>query len=261
MFVKLGGSAITDKDKHATAKHMELARIAEEIASARQAKGFELVVVHGGGSFGHVTAKKHGLADGFRTEEQKRGFAETHKLMVELNQMVCDEFLKHGVPAIGVPPIHLVLQDRKRITHFDTRPVELLLAEDFVPVLFGDVVFDIALNGSICSGDQIISYLAKELRPKQIVLGTDVDGIFTADPKTDKKAELIEEVTNANLPEVLAALSGAKTHDVTGGMKGKVSELIELSKSGDVLIINASKPGRFRDALLGKEVVGTRIRV
>ncbi len=261
VIVKLGGSAITDKSKPSAAKPKELARMVSEIASAYREKGFSLLVVHGGGSFGHVPAKKYGLKDGFRTGEQKYGFAETHASMMQLDQLVVGALLKEGLPAVGVPPLLLVTQENKRIKKFDFSFISRLLTNGFVPVIFGDVVLDDSLNGSICSGDQSLAYLAQWLKPSKIVLGTDVDGVFTADPKENKNAKLIPEITASNLPRVLSSLGEAKTHDVTGGMKGKVSELLELSKSGDVLVINASKPGRFKDALLGKEVVGTRIRV
>lgn len=261
VILKIGGSSITDKMQEAKLKKANLSRIVAEIVAAKKEAGFQLLVVHGVGPFGHIPAKKYGLKDGFHSEEQKLGLAETHWLVSELNQAVCDAFVKQGVPALGVHPLEVINHDKKRINHFDTGVVRKMLDAGFVPVIFGDVVFDDSLNSSICSGDQSLAYLVNELKPELVVLGTDVDGVFTADPKTNPDAKLIKEVTKANLETVISSLEEAKTHDVTGGMKGKVNELLGLAVGGKLLIINALKKGRFHDALVGKKVKGTSFRV
>lgn len=256
--LKVGGSVITDKDNYASVDKAALGRVVLEAAVAIRA-GVSLVVVHGAGSFGHVKAKKHGLKDGFETQEQKQGFAETHYDVIQLNQLVCGEFLSIGVPAIGVHPLEIARQKNKRLTSLDASFVRRLLDHGFTPVIPGDVVLDDELNGSICSGDQSLPWLAKELKAKRVVVGTDVDGICTADPKTNKDAKLIPAVTKENLGRVLASLEEAKTQDVTGGMKGKIMELLALAETAPVTIVNAGKEGRLKDALLGRKVVGTTI--
>jgi isopentenyl phosphate kinase len=41
---------------------------------------------------------------------------------------------------------------------------------------------------SVMSGDTVIAQTCKLMKPKKVLMGTDVDGIFTADPKIDKNA-------------------------------------------------------------------------
>jgi isopentenyl phosphate kinase len=63
--LKLGGSLITDKTAVEAARPAVLARLAAEIAAAGPPAG--LLVAHGSGSFGHVAARRHGIAGGLRS--------------------------------------------------------------------------------------------------------------------------------------------------------------------------------------------------
>ena len=55
---------------------------------------------------------------------------------------------------------------------------------------FGDVVLDKNMKFGICSGDQLMEALAKELHPRGMVFCTDVDGVFTADPTIDPEGKI-----------------------------------------------------------------------
>jgi len=53
-------------------------------------------------------------------------------------------------------------------------------------------------------------------------------------------------------------IGGAAAIDVTGGMKGKLAETLKLLEKGvQVMLVNASKPGRVAKALEGEKVKGT----
>src|SRR4030067_2259686 len=99
--LKIGGSVITDKNGDLAAKTEAINRLAEEVAKANVKN---LIVVHGGGSFGHPTAQKHGIKEGFRYDGQRIGFAETHHVMTVLNGLVMDAFVWHEIPAGSVAP-------------------------------------------------------------------------------------------------------------------------------------------------------------
>ena len=61
LFLKLGGSLITDKHTPRTPRPDVLARLMQEITEARAARpGMRIVLGHGSGSFGHVEAKRYG---------------------------------------------------------------------------------------------------------------------------------------------------------------------------------------------------------
>ena len=77
IFLKLGGSLITDKQRPRTPRPEVLSRLAGEIGRALKAQPkISLVLGNGAGSFGHVTAKKYGTRQGVRTEQEWKGFAE-----------------------------------------------------------------------------------------------------------------------------------------------------------------------------------------
>jgi isopentenyl phosphate kinase len=135
-----------------------------------------------------------------------------------------------------------------------------MLDMGLVPVLYGDAVLDSEKGFAILSGDQLVSSLAINFGASRIVIGGDVDGIFTADPKTCSSARLIERVTLEELTSEKHQIEGSQSTDVTGGMLGKVRELVPaIEHDIETLIVNATKPMRVCKALKGDKVVGTVI--
>ncbi|MBS7648759.1 amino acid kinase, partial [Candidatus Bathyarchaeota archaeon] len=109
-------------------------------------------------------------------------------------------------------------------------------------------------------GDQLVSKLAIELDARKIIAGVDVDGLYTADPKVDPNAQLISHITVNELKSLISSVGGSRVIDVTGGMMGKVSELLDSVERGvEALIVNALKPNNIYRALRGEEVIGTKI--
>jgi len=135
-----------------------------------------------------------------------------------------------------------------------------LLETGFVPVLYGDAVLDSDKGFAILSGDQLVSSLATQLAAERIIVGVDVDGLYTSDPKKDKTAKLMQHITLQELKKMQHKISEATVADVTGGMLGKISELIPAIEARiHVLIVNALKPDNVYKALKGQKVVGTLI--
>jgi isopentenyl phosphate kinase len=255
--LKIGGSVITDKKGELAAKTEAINRIAEEIARANVKN---LVIVHGGGSFGHPTAQKYGIKDGLKDDTQKVGFAETHHVMTVLNGLVLDSLVWHRIPAVSVAPSSCIVTENGRVRLFDDTIVKMMLEMGFTPVLYGDATLDEKLGFTILSGDQIVSHLARKFSACKIVIGVDTDGLYDADPKTVKNASLYAHLTLRELKELQGKLGRSTVADVTGGMLGKVTELISAIEQGiPVTIVNAAKPNRVYRALVGEKVEGTAI--
>ncbi|NOZ76913.1 MAG: isopentenyl phosphate kinase family protein [Euryarchaeota archaeon] len=255
IILKLGGGLLTDKEEEFSLKEDVLERVAGEIKEG--ARG-EIIIVHGGGSFGHPLAKRYALQDGFKDERQLEGVVRTRAAMEEFNRAVVDALLGAGLRAVGLQPSACITCRGREIDRFETAGLEGFLKLGIIPVLYGDVVVDDKLGFCILSGDRIIARLAGVLGPERIILGVDVDGVFTGDPKRGE-GSLVEEVNPGNLPHLLDNL-GALDNDVTGGMKGKVLELAALAHEGHgSQIVNAAVPGRLKKALLGEAVKGTWI--
>ena len=258
IILKLGGSLLTNKEKKFSINRRVLKRIASEIKACEE-NGKKLVVVHGGGAFGHPLAKEYELNRGYISKSQIKGIALTRKAMQDFNNLVVKEFIDQGINAIALQTSAIVTCENREIKSFNHEVVERFLELGLTPILYGDVVLDDKLKFCILSGDRIITHLAKILNPGRIVLATDVDGVFDKNPKKYKDAKLIEKIT----PEIFKRNRlnfESYANDVTGGIEYKVRELLSLAKLGyNTIIINAKIRGRLKKALLGHEVVGTRI--
>ena len=170
---------------------------------------------------------------------------------------ICEAFINEGLPAIAVPASGFITATNKRITDGNLDLFETYLEKGFVPVIYGDVVLDNELEFCVISGDQLIQYLAKNLNPEQVILGTDVDGVYNKNPKTHDDALFFDKFTSL---EDLDTLEGTTNVDVTGGMVGKIKELLYLADLGiESKIINAEVEGNIFKVLEKKEVKGTVI--
>lgn len=248
---------ITRKDRPLTPNLRAIKRLAREISQDRVPR---LVVVHGGGSYGHPLAEQYRIQEGYKDPSQVMGFSKTHQAMVTLDKLIVDALIDEGVPAVAVPPSSCIITKLGRIHLMEERPLRKFLELGFVPVFYGDVVLDSDRGFVVLSGDQLVSFLAIRLNAGRIIIGVDVDGLYTADPKTDPSARLIQRITLAELRKLRHRIEKPRVTDVTGGMLGKVLELMPAIERGvSAMILNAAKPGNVYKALKGEGVVGTMI--
>jgi isopentenyl phosphate kinase len=242
--LKIGGSILTDKNQELAARPNEISRVAREIASRPD----DVVLVHGAGSFGHIPAKKYGLPQEF----SRQGLRVTHSSVARLCELVVEALSLAGVDCLPVHPLSSLLLRDGRIDSFFMDPIKEMLKGGIMPVLHGDVAMDAAGKAAIVSGDQLVAYLAKTLRAEVVAVGSNVDGVlFSGRP--------LPRITRKELAVVGSAIGGSAGVDVTGGMRGKLLELLDLADLGiDSVIFNAGIEGNIARALKG-ECVGTRI--
>jgi len=245
--LKIGGSVITDKSADdGAAKRNEIKRIAEEI------EGFnsKLIIVHGAGSFGHPQAKRYGLNRKF----DPLGSIITHRSVKGLNDIIVDELNEAGVNAIGLHPMNCTVSDDGRISEMSLNIIGSMIDSGFIPVLHGDVVMDKKLGTSVLSGDQIVPYLATEFNAERVGIGSAEDGVLDSDGKT------ISNINSNNFQDIKKFISGSANTDVTGGMLGKVLELLNLSEVSNATsyIFNACDAGNIKGFLNGDNI-GTAI--
>jgi len=255
--LKIGGSIITDKTGELAARTREIDRLTEEI---QRAKVQNLIVIHGGGSFGHPVAQKYRIKEGFKEERQKIGFAETHHVMTVLNGLLMDALVWHGVPAVSITPSSCIITKNGRIQNFEDESLKRFLKMGFLPVMYGDAVLDAELGFTVLSGDQLVSCIAAGLNAERIIMGVDVDGLYNDDPKANKTAKMLPHLTLSELKTLQSKLDAPSSNDVTGGMLGKITELIPAIEKGiPVQIVNGTKPDLVYKALRGEKVEGTLI--
>ena len=263
VFLKLGGSLITDKSKEATARERVIGRAAREIKEALEARpDLRLLVGHGSGSFGHFVAQRHGLLE--EGPSNWRGYAETGAAAARLNRLVTDLFLAEGMPVVSIQPSASAHCRDGELIGMETEPIELMLRHSLVPLVYGDVALDKVRGCTIISTEQIFAYLADHLEPGRIVLAGEVEGVFTADPLRNESAQLIPEISRQNFDQVEHMLAGSHGVDVTGGMLTKVRimyALVQERPELKVQLISGRQPGMIKRALLEPDLEeGTTIR-
>jgi isopentenyl phosphate kinase len=223
IFLKLGGSLITDKTQVETVRTAVLNRLAAEIAQARRENpALRLLLGHGSGSFGHVAAARRGTRHGAVNAEDWRAFAEVSDAAARLNRLVLAALLAADVPAVSLQPSAAVMCENGRIHTIASQPVQAALAAGIVPVVYGDVAFDAVRGGTIVSTEEVMMRLAGEIRPSWLLLAGETAGVF------DQAGQVIPAISRANYDDIEAALGGSRGTDVTGGMASKVQSMLTL---------------------------------
>ncbi|MGI0041907.1 MAG: isopentenyl phosphate kinase, partial [Nitrosopumilaceae archaeon] len=204
-----------------------------------------IVVVHGGGSFGHYWSVKYDMHTK-PAKYNKKGISIVKNSMVELNKIILDSFLKHNLNPYCLPPTDFMFgnkPDQKKV-----REIAKIAKSGLVPISYGDVMWHGKNKFYILSGDRIMSILAKILRPRLVIFVLNVDGVYS----NMKTKRLLREIRGQKL-------SISKTGvDVTGGMRHKISEATTISKMGiKVFFVNGNMPKRIADAIKEKKFEGT----
>lgn len=259
VFLKLGGSLITDKTKEQTPRLDVLNRLADEIAAARHADPDQrLVLGHGSGSFAHVPARKYGTRQGVQGADGWHGFVQVWRAAAALHRLALDALERAGLPAISFPPSATVWMKGGLLQDWDMRPIEAALSAGLLPVVYGDVAFDAALGGTILSTEDLFDALAVRITPQLVLQAGLEPGVWKDFPAC---TEAFLELTPETISKEGTAIGGSATTDVTGGMIAKVRHslrLVERYPGLQVRIFSGYVPGNVQRALAG-EPVGTLI--
>ena len=243
--LKLGGSVVTFKDKPLSINKTAIDRISKQLRKVKK----PLIIVHGGGSFGHYYSVKYDM----HTKPARydlHGVSIVRSSMVELNNHIVKIMVNNGLNPYTVQPSSL-MQGTKSIR---SKMYELkkLAMNGLIPVTHGDVLHHSDHSYYILSGDLLMSILAKELKPDIAIFALNVDGIYS----DVRSKELIREIKTVN-----QAKFSKVPVDVTGGMNRKIREAFKMAKMGiDVSMVNGLKQERIVKALNGKNVEGTLVR-
>lgn len=241
LVVKLGGSIVTKKDRPETVDEDALERAAAAIAAA---EGSDLVVVHGGGSFGHHHADRHGVTRTAGTHDAAV-VGEIHAAMARLCAAIVGAFRDRDIPAIPVHPLSVAARTAGDDLALPTESVATLLGEGFVPVLHGDVVAHRGRGATIVSGDELVVALAGALGAERVGLCSAVPGVLGAN------GDVIPTI--ADRADAGDALGDSDATDVTGGMAAKVEALLAGPAPAWIFGLDALS------AFLAGEDVGTRV--
>ena len=246
--VKLGGSVIAPKESPLDIDAPTLLRLAEEIGKyLKSGDTGPVAVVHGGGSFGHPLVKEcletyGGMDTGC--------YSRVAHHMLQLNNYVMEALLSSGVPAVSIPPRAVCFRDSEG-TACDLTPLIKLLNSGPTPVTFGDVILNEGTGKyEVISGDLLTWLILLQAGGGEIIFVTDVEGIYSKDPKRFSDAELIKEAEARRIVEE-ASFSGEGV-SVTGAMLEKLKIGLDLGVEGvKVSVISGKVPNNLFNALKG----------
>jgi len=269
VFLKLGGSLITDKSVPYTPRFDKLAELTADISAALHAHpSLSIVLGHGSGSFGHTAAKQYHTRDGVGAGSQSvtvgrphpywTGFAEVWFQASQLNRFVMDYLHNEEIPSLALAPVSAVTANEGKVSGWDLTPLKAALAAGLMPVVYGDVIFDTTRGGTILSTEDLFAHLARELRPQRILLAG-LEGAVWAD--FPERRQRVETITPASFDGIKSKVGTSHGADVTGGMESKVRQMLELAQEIPGLtaqVFSGEQPGNVQKALAGKNL-GTLI--
>ncbi|MFX1323221.1 MAG: type 2 isopentenyl-diphosphate Delta-isomerase [Promethearchaeota archaeon] len=258
ILLKLGGSILTDKNKPFSIREDVVRSVVQQIIDANK----KIILIHGGGSFGHPLAKKYNISTGIDSSisNQILGLSEIHQSMNKFNSYIINLFLEHKYPALSVQTSSIFIKDSQIISTYSIDIIETALDLNILPILYGDIILDKQGSFSIISGDRIIFELCENLNKysvSKVIFTMETDGLYIQD--NDKKSILVIECNSNELESLELAALGQKI-DVTGGIRGKINTIKEICKYNiPVQIINGLENGNIIKALKGQKIKCTEI--
>jgi len=256
----LGGSLLTDKNQPFSIREDVVKSAVQQIIDANE----KLILIHGGGSFGHPLAKKYRISEGVNASipDQILGLTETHQSMNKFNSYLIKLFLAKKYPTLSIQASSIFIKDSENISTHSINVIETALDLNILPILYGDIILDKQGSFSIISGDQIIFQLCENLtkyRVSKVIFTMETDGIFVND--TEKKTKLATELSLTELDFLDLADLGQKI-DVTGGIRGKINSIKRICKYNvPVQLINGLKDRYIYKSLKNLTINCTNILV
>ena len=105
VFIKWGGSLITNKNQPMTPRKKIIQELSNELANIiRYHEDTKFILGHGSGSFGHSVAKSYDTRSGVSSPEQWHGFSNVWHAAHELNNMVMNSLFEAGISSLAFPP-------------------------------------------------------------------------------------------------------------------------------------------------------------
>ena len=234
--IKIGGSAITDKNTGEDYIEEVVSRVARELIPGRK-----YILIHGIGYSGHRKAKEHNLFSGLG--ENHLAWARLRGEVSLMTRKILGILLDNGIPAVEVSLPEIMRTEDTETAEFRSDILREFIDLGFIPLMHGEAVLDPKNGLTVVSGDRIAVEIALAMDVNEIIFGTNVDGIL------DPLGRRIERLRMENLNSIALWDIG----DFSGGMRNKIVEVMRL-KDTRVRIINLREDGNLRRALMGEDV-------
>jgi len=212
--IKIGSALLVD-DKTGLLKEDWLLSLAEDVAGLRKS-GKEVIIVSSGAVA--LGRKYLGISRAELRLEEKQAAASCGQ--VELLRYFRKAFEVHDIKTSQVLMTIDDTEDRRRFLNAKNT-IETLLGIGVVPVINEN---DTVATAEIRFGDndRLAAKVSQMAIADVLVLLSDIDGLYTMNPKLDEGATFIEEVKQVT-PEIEAMAGGSLSHVGSGGMETKVA--------------------------------------
>ncbi len=228
------GSALVANQKNGKLKDAWLSTLVDDVAKLHYAGKEVVIVTSGSVALGHFIL---GLPKRSRKLEEKQAAAACGQ--IALLKAYEDHFSCHNIP---VAQILLTIEDSEnRRRYLNARSaLATLLKMRIVPIINeNDAVATAEMRFG--DNDRLAARVAQMIGADLLILLSDIDGLYTANPQTDSSATLIpviEEIT-----EDIEAMGGDSLSDVgSGGMVTKIAAAKIAVSAGCHMVITAGKP-------------------
>ncbi len=229
LIVKIGSSLLVDADGNVRRAWLET--LVADLA-ARVASGQRIAIVSSGAIA--LGARRLKLPKGGRASlEDAQAAAATGQ--IALSQCWAELLAAHGLTAAQMLVTLDDLEDRRRYLNASAT-LDRLIGLGVVPVINEN---DSVATAEIRFGDndRLAARIAQAAGAQGVILLSDVDGLYTADPARDPEAERIERVTKIDKAIMAMAGGGTSSGMGSGGMSSKIEAAQIASSAGVDLVI------------------------
>lgn len=247
MVIKVGSSNLVDQ--HGAICEQKVERLVQQLITAHH-QGYQMILVSSG-----AVAAGIGALGWDRTTltmpEKQAAAAVGQSILIQHYQ---EKFAAHHIPVAQLLLTRSDMEDRKRFIHI-RNTLEPLLHHAIIPIINENdtvAVEEIRFGDNDTLGALVSLVAAADL----YVMLSDIDGLYTANPRTTPDATLIPQVDTIT-PELWSIAGGNGSSVGTGGMKTKLQAAEIATQSGvAVRIANGNVPDVIPRIIAG-ETIGT----
>ena len=245
--IKLGTSTLAHKTGKLNIRRMtNLVRVISDLHNA----GREIIMVSSGAV--GLGAGKLGLPEKPKQTNVKQAVAAIGQC--ELMHVYDDMFAKYSVTVAQILLTKAIIGNENHCANFKTA-VETLVGMGVIPIVNeNDTIAIDELELEIGENDSLSALVAELSGADLLLILSDIDGLYTDDPRTNPDAEPIH-VVEAITPEIEAMAGGAGTSLGTGGMSTKINAAKIATEAGiDMVIMNGRDPEKLYDLFEDAEI-------
>lgn len=245
--IKLGTSTLAHKTGKLNIRRMtNLVRVISDLHNA----GREIIMVSSGAV--GLGAGKLGLPEKPKQTNIKQAVAAIGQC--ELMHVYDDMFAKYSVTVAQILLTKAIIDNQSHCANFKTA-VEALVGMGVIPIVNeNDTIAIDELELEIGENDSLSALVAELSGADLLLILSDIDGLYTDDPRTNPDAEpihVVEEIT----PEIERVAGGAGTSLGTGGMSTKINAAKIATEAGiDMVIMNGKDPEKLYDLFEDAEI-------